>query len=228
LIILGIETATQICSVALINERSVLGEYYLNIRNAHERVITSAIDRLLQDARIRVQEVDAIAVSIGPGSFTGLRIGLSLAKGLALPDDIPLTGVNTLYALAHQAPVKEGMICPVIHSRATEFYFAMYERQNGKDILRQDVQVKELEELAAFLPNDASLIGQPYSKVKELADKKGCEVLPEKFHRPSAVAIAEIGYEQILQNKKDNLLTLEPYYYNDFIAGKPRKPVIAS
>lgn len=226
--ILGIETATQICSVALTDKTRLVAEYRLNIKNAHERVIAGAIDRTLNDAKIKVQQLSGIAVSIGPGSFTGLRIGLSIAKGLALPSQIALTGVNTLQALAAQAPVQNGTICAVIHCRADEFYHAVYKRSNFHDKLIQDVGVASAEDIRASLPAGTFIIGQPYSKLKDLFAEKRFNRIPESFSYPSGFQIACIGYKQIASGRIDDVTTMEPYYYHDFVAGKPRKSIIVS
>jgi len=228
LFILGIETATQICSVALTDNTELVAEYRLNIKNAHERVIAGAIDNILSDAKTRPQQLSGIAVSIGPGSFTGLRIGLSIAKGIALPYRIALTGVNTLQALAAQCPVQNGTICAVILSRADEFYHAVYERRNFQDELIQDVGVASADEIRASLPAGTFIIGQPYSKLKDLFPDNRFNRIPESFSYPSGFQIACIGYEQIASGRTADITTMEPYYYHDFVAGKPRKSSIAN
>ncbi|MBN2355030.1 tRNA (adenosine(37)-N6)-threonylcarbamoyltransferase complex dimerization subunit type 1 TsaB, partial [candidate division KSB1 bacterium] len=117
MIILGIETATQVCGVALARDGVLLCEYRSNMKNIHARVLTASIEKIWQDAQVEAGQLNGIAVSIGPGSFTGLRIGLSTAKGIAFAVGCPIMAVPTLQALAHQAPVTAGTICPILRSR---------------------------------------------------------------------------------------------------------------
>ncbi len=106
MIVLGIETATQGCGAALTRDGQLICEYRSQLKNAHERVLAPAIEHLVQDANIQMAEIAGIAVSIGPGSFTGLRIGLATAKGIAYATERPIVAVPTLEALAHQASPK--------------------------------------------------------------------------------------------------------------------------
>ena len=102
--ILGIETATMTGGVALLDEKRLISEYTLNVRTTHTARLMPALDQILKDSSVDKSEIDGVAISMGPGSFTGLRIGLATAKGLALGLDIPLLGVPTLDALARNIP----------------------------------------------------------------------------------------------------------------------------
>jgi len=126
MLILGIETATMTGGVALLNEERLISEYTLNVRTTHSARLMPALDRVLEDSSIDKCEIDGIAVSIGPGSFTGLRIGLATAKGLALGLDIPLAGVPTLDALAHNTPFAMYQICPILDAKRKEVYYSLF------------------------------------------------------------------------------------------------------
>ncbi len=223
MLILGIETATQICGVAIVNGGSLLAEYRLNIKNAHAQKLVGAVEKLWSDCGISVNDLNGIAVSIGPGSFTGLRIGVSTAKGLAMADSLPITGVSTLQAIAAQAPVKNGLVCPIIRSRANEVYAALYERSDFHDKLVEEVTVLTLEALPSFAPKGATIVGEPAELLQHLASQQDYYVVPKEFSLPSAFTIARIGHEQMSAGKVDDLATLEPLYFQEFIASKPKK-----
>lgn len=224
--ILGIETATPICSTALVKDDTLLAEYRLNIKNAHAGVLVGAIEIILRDAKVKLQELSGIAVSIGPGSFTGLRIGLSVAKGLALPDSIPLAAVPTLAALASKAPVSDGVICPLIRSRAKEFYAALYQRHRFEDKQIEDVQVLQLDALREFIPEHAMLIGDIDALQSQKFDVSDFQKSPKQFSLLSGYTIARLGARLVSEGRTENLDTIEPLYYQDFIAGKPKKSLL--
>jgi len=226
MIILGIETATQICSTALVKDDTLLAEYRLNIKNAHAGKLVGAIKKLLQDADVKLQELSGIAVSIGPGSFTGLRIGLSVAKGLALVDSIPIAAVPTLAALASQAPVADGLICPLIRSRAKEFYTALYQRHQFLDKQLEDVHVLQMNELQSFIPEKALLIGDINALQKQDFDLSAFQTAPEPYSLLSGYTIARLGAVLVSQGRTEDLDTLEPLYHQDFIACKPKKSIL--
>jgi len=146
--LLGIETSTQICAASLTHDEQLIAESRVNIRNIHAAMLFPMIHSILTLSSFKQHELDGIAVSIGPGSFTGLRIGLSAAKGIALGCDIPIMSVPTLQALASNAPVKNGYICPVLQSRANEFYAAIYIRNNYNDSLVEDTKIFTADDLA--------------------------------------------------------------------------------
>jgi len=224
--ILGIETATQICSAAIIKDDNLLADYRLNIKNAHAKSLFQIIDHLCNITHININKLDGIAISIGPGSFTGLRIGLSAVKGLALSSNIPITSVSTLQGLAFQAPIVEGIICPIIKSRNREYYAALYEKKFGEDHLIQNVTVIKYDELLSYLPSRTLLIGTTGDFTELLLAEKEMYIAPDYFSVPSAFNIAYLGLQQIKQNKIENIENLEPLYYQEFIARIPKRPLV--
>ncbi|MBQ6819386.1 MAG: tRNA (adenosine(37)-N6)-threonylcarbamoyltransferase complex dimerization subunit type 1 TsaB [Clostridia bacterium] len=131
MITLGIDTTAVAASVALTKDGALLSEFYTNIGLQHSRTLMPMVESLLSCCNLTVQDVDRIAVAEGPGSFTGVRIGVAAAKGLALPNNTPCVGVSTLEALAYNLPVTEGVICPVMDARCQQVYNALFEYQNG-------------------------------------------------------------------------------------------------
>lgn len=220
--VLGIETATQICAVALVKEQQLVAEFRLNIKNAHARQLFVMVRCLLQNAAITPKQLAGIAVSIGPGSFTGLRIGLSTAKGLAMADHIPLLAVPTLQALAEQAPEAQDTVAVLLPSRADEFYLAVFQRnENQLEILR-DVSLLRSEELEGAIPAGVFLVGFGIESknVKLVHDKKINRIVP------SAAAVAQLGERFLHHGQIADLDSIEPAYHQKFIAGMRKKAVV--
>ena len=133
--VLGIDTATMMGSIGLIDDEGAIAEYSLNIRATHSERLMPAIDRLLKDSGIMPKDIDGFAVSIGPGSFTGLRIGLATVKGFAMGCNKPVAAVSTLEALAFNLAYAEYLICPILDARRNEVYAAMF-KSDGKGGLK--------------------------------------------------------------------------------------------
>jgi tRNA threonylcarbamoyladenosine biosynthesis protein TsaB len=135
--ILAIETATELCGVALVHEQQCIGHRVVIEKNIHSERLMVLVDELLREADVPVRSLDGVAISIGPGSFTGLRIGLSAAKGLAYACSLPLLAVPTLDAIAYEAvrsadidtwnPDERHVICAAVDAKRDEAYYAFYE-----------------------------------------------------------------------------------------------------
>lgn len=222
--LLGIETATQICGAALTRDETLVVEYRSALKNAHGRLLTAAVARLLEDAGWQSRDLDAIAVSIGPGSFTGLRIGLALAKGLALAHDIPIIPVPTLEALASQAPAVSGLIAPLLRARTEEYYTALFRRRSSGDEKVESERVIRWHELADQVPREALLISAaPLPPLPA-----GWQAAPLPFGQPGGYAIARLGYQRHRDGAAAASELLEPHYLQEFIVGKPKPPVIVA
>ena len=223
MIVLGIETATTVCGAALLRDGKLVAEYRLNIKNIHARKLAEAVERLYIDTELSSDDLDAIGVSIGPGSFTGLRIGLSLAKGLAMPRSLPLVPVPTLQALASQAPVQDGMICPVLRSRAGEYYTALFRRHADTDEPVEDTAVLKSAEMADFIPAHAAVIGDVEELKNEISPERHLFWVPSHHALLSGFTIARLGAELFVRGQVEELDRLEPRYHQEFIAGKPKR-----
>lgn len=224
--VLGIETATQICGAAIVRDDDLLAEYRLNIKNVHARLIMGAIEKLMNDCDISFDVLDGTAVSIGPGSFTGLRIGLSVAKSLAFSRRIPIVAVPTLEALAAQAPVANGIICPFIRARMGEVYTALYERENFRDNLIEDVSIVALNGFADRIPKGAYAIGETALIESVNLSRSQIQSAPAGFEHLSAFTVGRIGAVKLARGETEDVDVIEPRYFQDFIAGKPKKPII--
>ena len=215
MIVLGIETATLQGSVALMGEAGLLSEYFLNVEATHSERLLTTIDRILTDARLSFTDVGGLAVSIGPGSFTGLRIGLATAKGLALTREIPLVGVPTLEAMAASLPFCRYPICPVLDARKGEVYAALFDGR-GESLLqvREDAALSP-EALVEWVTEPTVFLGDGVERYGEfLAQRLGGKLLaaPASRRHGSAAVVAERGRARLLRGEADDLVSLVPRY----------------
>jgi len=157
--VLAVETSTLSGGAALLDGERVVGEYTLDVRLTHSERLMAAIDQLLIDAGWTVRELEGLAVSVGPGSFTGLRVGLSTVKGLALALAIPVAAVPTLDAMAAMLPYASLPVCPVLDARKREVYASLY-RWDGRGMRREwDYLAVAPDELARRLDEPVIVLG---------------------------------------------------------------------
>jgi tRNA threonylcarbamoyladenosine biosynthesis protein TsaB len=221
--ILGIETSTQICGAALVNANTWLAHNQTNLKNMHASILVDLINAVLRQAAMSATDLAAIAVSIGPGSFTGLRIGLSVAKGIALGANVPIVTVPTLDALAFHAPVRDGTVAAVLKSRADEYYYAQYKRRNFCNELLLTPQILKTAEILAALPNDSLLIGHTADFQNHAALRDRIYFAPAASAAASALSVALLGRQKFMDDELAEYETVEPMYFQDFIAGKPKQ-----
>ncbi len=220
MLVLGIDTATLVCSVALAREGSIVGEYSLNIKKTHSQRLMPLIAGLLNDADLNKEDISGIAVASGPGSFTGIRIGMATARALAQGLKVPLVGVPTLDILAAQFPFTDGLICPVLDARRQEVYTSVYRCPLGKLHRITDYMAVPLEELFDFL--NQNTVGKVIFSGDALDKYAGLikETLGERVSwAPSSLKInrgalaAELGLDIIKKgNHYDNYKNLQPLY----------------
>jgi tRNA threonylcarbamoyladenosine biosynthesis protein TsaB len=218
--ILAIDTATDICGVALTEQQQLVAEYRIRQRNVHNEKLVAAIERLLRDVNWNVEDLGGIAVSIGPGSFTGLRIGISVSKGLAFSVNAPLAAVNTLDALAHEARFWRGKICAAIKARAEEVYFALYENDGNAATRVSDCQIVDLETLNRSLASGSLVVVSPAELRSRFTNQE--LVFGDDALLSSALTVARLGYQKLLHNEVADLESLEPFYLKDF---QPKRKV---
>lgn len=220
-IILSIETSTTNCSVSLSKqgETLVLKEDN-NVNYSHAESLHVFIDDVLKSADIKKSELDAIAVSKGPGSYTGLRIGVSAAKGLSYALDIPLISVSTLRALANQINVGEGVIVSMLDARRLEVYSAIYD--NSYQMLRSiEAQILDEHSFSDYLnKGKVYFIGNGVEKTKTLIDHSNANFVENKL--PSANEMSVLAYEKYEKGDTEDVAYFEPFYLKDFIALKPK------
>lgn len=160
--ILAVDTATQSCSVAVVSEKTIIAEYSVNHKDTHSRFVLGMIDDILKICHLAVKELDGFGVTIGPGSFTGLRIGLSTVKGLALAVGKPVAGISSLEALAYAVSGTKGLICPMLDARRNEVYTGRYRFRDMTLInelppqaVSPDIAVENIDEPCIFVGDGA-------------------------------------------------------------------------
>jgi tRNA threonylcarbamoyladenosine biosynthesis protein TsaB len=224
--ILAIETSSQICAAAIIADERLLAEYRSNIKNVHATMLFHQIEHILNDVSLTPSMLSGIAVSIGPGSFTGLRIGLSAAKGIAFADHLPLLAVPSLESLIAGVSIEHGCFSVVRKARAEEYYFAVYDRSQWIDTLTQDVQVLSMANIIQVLLPPCFLAGDVDAFRSVISPSSGCTILPEHLTLPSAFQVARIGMSRLKAKQFLDFDNSEPMYFQEFVAAKPRAVVL--
>jgi tRNA threonylcarbamoyladenosine biosynthesis protein TsaB len=219
--ILNIETTTTNCSVSLSNkgETVVLKEDY-NSNYSHAERLHIYIDEVLKEANVSLSDLDAIAISKGPGSYTGLRIGVSAAKGLCFALNIPLIAIPTLESLAHQIETESGVIVPMLDARRMEVYSAVFDA-NHHQIRDTQAQILEDNSFNKYLEAEkVFFIGNGVTKTKELISHTNAVFIEGKL--PSANDMSQLAYQKYKKSDIEDVAYFEPYYLKDFIAIKPK------
>ncbi len=215
--VLGIETATAVCSAGIIDGEDFRGEVSLKVPFLHAEWIFPRIDELLTDCGLRATELGAVAVSTGPGSFTGLRVGLSAAKGIAIAADCPLIGVETLEVLAQQAPPTDRKVWAVLPSIRDEYFAGVFTDGGGAAVRIRDDMLLSRDGLLASVDNDSLIIGLIPSGLRSEATARfrGIQVISSaSLFRGTEVAFA--GNRKIQQGESSDIAALEPRYLRSF------------
>ena len=216
--ILNIETATKNCSVSIAaNGKTLVCKEISELGYSHAEKLHLFIQDVIQEAAISFSQLSAIAVSQGPGSYTGLRIGVSAAKGLSYALQIPLISVDTLLALAHQVSENDGLIVPMIDARRMEVYSAIFDSNKQKI---REVQAEIIsEESFAAISDKIYFIGDSNEKVKSVLTKSNFVFL-DAIQYPSAKEMSTISYQKYLEKDFEDVAYFEPYYLKDFLFAK--------
>ena len=219
-LILLIESATKSCSVSLSSENKIIAcKEEVNEQYSHAEKLTVFITELFKTQDFTIKDLDAVAVSKGPGSYTGLRISVSTAKGLCYALDIPLISVSTLKAMAFGMAQKEksDLYCPMIDARRMEVYNAFYNSTNKEirgiqaDIIEACSYQKELDKKVLFFGDGAE-------KCKQMIQHPNARFLDGIF--PSSKDMLEIANEKFAEKDFEDVVYFEPFYLKDFVAGK--------
>ena len=216
--ILALETATVAGSVAIVDDnKGLIGEVRVDVKVAHSERLMPSVEWLLNASGLSINDIDAFAVSIGPGSFTGLRIGLSTAKGLAFSTGKPLVPVKTLDAFARTLVYCSYTICPMLDARKNEVYAGLYRWEDDlcKKIMPETAISPEtlLSEIKGNGPllftGDGTL---KYHEVIEETLKKDAVFAPSYRMSPSASSVAEIAFETLEQSDLPDPVSIIPFY----------------
>jgi len=214
--VLGIDTSTPCGSVGLVSDSEVISEYLLNTPVTHSERILSAIHFVVKEAGCAMESLDGLAISLGPGSFTGLRIGVSTVKGLAFALGKPVVGVPTLDGLAAQVSPTPYLICPILDARKKEVYTAFY-RYNQENVLvrlseyqaaRPEVLTKQVKEKTIFVGNGAGV----YADILRTAASPFALFPPTPLHLLHGSMVAKLGLDLLLKKDVLDPATFSPIY----------------
>ncbi|MCR4404220.1 MAG: tRNA (adenosine(37)-N6)-threonylcarbamoyltransferase complex dimerization subunit type 1 TsaB [Candidatus Acetothermia bacterium] len=208
---LGIDTATEIGSVGLADGPAAIGELTFPARMGQAERLLQAVDRLLELSRLQVEALELIAVSSGPGSFTGLRIGIATAKGLAQGLGIPLVGVPTPESYARRVKFCPGRVCVLIHDRRNLVYVAEFAPGSVGQSAAEE-RVEEIEAVLAEALTGRLFLGSGAERYRGELVARGGTVAPQALNLPSGLEVALLGAEKFAKAKKDELFSLEPRY----------------
>jgi tRNA threonylcarbamoyladenosine biosynthesis protein TsaB len=230
--IICLETSTSVCSVALCDSKGVIDISESAENKSHASLLTLFIDELLSNAGISAQELESVVVSKGPGSYTGLRIGVSVAKGLAYAASIPLIGVETtlsmFYGISDNIRKKYGvdsksLLVPMIDARRMEVYYSVYtsDGMKAKEISAEIID----ENTFTDIPESVRILifGDGATKCRQILKRKNIEFADE--FRMSAAWMYKPAYESLAVRRFEDVAYFEPFYLKDFIATKPKGPL---
>jgi len=226
-LILAIETATPVCSIAIFSESEIIIEKSTSEKNAHSSLLTVFMEEAMRESKLNFSDLDAVAVSKGPGSYTGLRIGVSAAKGLCYALDIPLIAVNTLQSMAGGLLVnyKEQkddsiLFCPMIDARRMEVYSAVFDSEI-KVIRETKAEIIDENSFSEYLRKSKMIFfGDGAAKCKELISHPNAEFNDDFI--PSATHMKSFALEKFRKNQFEDVAYFEPFYLKDFIVGIPK------
>ena len=220
--ILNIETSTTNCSVSLFKSGVVVGVKEDNSSEySHAERLHVYIDEVLKTAKLTIDQLEAIAISKGPGSYTGLRIGVSAAKGLCYALSIPLISVPTLEALAHQVEAPKGPIIAMLDARRMEVYSAVYDTQHD-EIRSTETEVLSSESYQELLElSPVYFIGNGVTKTRDIITHKNALFIENKL--PSAKHMGALSFEKFRNRNFEDVAYFEPFYLKDFIAIPSKK-----
>lgn len=226
-VILNIETSTQVCSASIASNGKVIAIRESFEDRSHASLLTVFIDELLQELKMDAAALDAVSVSEGPGSYTGLRIGVSVAKGICYAKKIPLIAVNTLQAMALMAAnvVSETDLqyCSLIDARRMEVYSAIF--NDKSDQIRETLAeiIDENSFKATLEKGKVAFYGNGASKCKDIIKNDNALFIDDIY--PSAKYMAPLAQKAFDNNEFRDVAYFEPFYLKDFVATTPKKKV---
>lgn len=229
--ILAFDTSTQTGSVAILDESALVAEYTLNVRTTHSERLLAMVDRLLADAELALGDMSGLAVAVGPGSFTGLRIGVSTVKGLAFATGLPVAAVPTLDALAHTLPFASLPVCPVLDAKKGEVYTSLYEWHGDRMERRWDYLALSPEALAERISTDVVFVGDGVGLFREvLSGRLGSRAHFTSGARrlPSAACVAQLGVSALAAGETVAPAALAPLYLRSSEAELRRRHALVS
>ena len=224
--LLAVDTATEICGIALAIDGRIETELIVDRGVTHTRSVLSGIDAVLGIAGISTEEIDAFAVTRGPGSFTGLRIGISTVKGLALATAKPLVGISSLEVLAHQASGRADLICPVMDARRAEVYWTLYQRTADGLTAIMEERVGPVVEMISSIDRECELVGNgvpTYRRELKSSLKQQAHLTGYEGNALRPAVLTRLAWQRLQRGETEDIRTFAPVYLRKSDAELHRK-----
>ncbi|MGH1361966.1 MAG: tRNA (adenosine(37)-N6)-threonylcarbamoyltransferase complex dimerization subunit type 1 TsaB [Calditrichia bacterium] len=218
-LLLLLDTSTPTCVCGLSRGETLLAETTLAISNGHSEHLAGIVDHLLQLFNNTVHDIEAIALSAGPGSFTGLRIGYSYAKGLAHAANLPIIEIPTLQLWASEYTSSKRIMMPVVDARRGDIYTALYRNEQEKLISIKPPQILAIADITTFISEPVSCIGGAASSLQEVlapALPEGSEILRSSSQVPHASVLAKLAHTSFSTSTFSDVAECEPHYMRPF------------
>ena len=214
MLVLGVDTSTDYLAVTVCDGETIRSEYSIIAERRHAERIVEVIDRAISDAGASLSDLDLLAVSVGPGSFTGLRIGVSTMKGLAEGANLPLAGVSTLDAMTWQAEVYDGLVCPLLDARMDEIYGAVYRVNGGHRETIRPAMVGRVEDLLAGIDEPVICFGEGALnyRTRILATSETARIVPSLGNHPRAASVAREAIAAAAAGASTDAALVRPVY----------------
>jgi len=212
--ILGIDTSSKVLSIAVSENKDIIREESYLLDRKHSSLLVPKIDELLKKCRIKIQKIDAFIAGLGPGSFTGLRIGVSSIKGFGIALQRPCIGVASIDAVACNAIAEYSQIIPIIDAKRGQVYAAIYAKKGDQVIKKSDYLLMPIEKLMKKVKGEAVFLGDGVSLYREKISNlnKNAIFLEERYWYPKAGNLIKLGFSKVKKHKKLDLDKLEPMY----------------
>ena len=223
--ILALDTSATVASVAVTEDLTPLAVYTLNNKNTHSETLLPMIESALKALSLDASDIDLFALSAGPGSFTGVRIGAATIKGIAFAKEKPCEEVSTLEALATNLIFRKGLICPVMNARRSQVYTALF-RSNGTTLERimpdSALSIAELDEILAEYGEPIALVGDGYDITEKGFTKTALAFVPEALRLQSALSVATVAFNKYSSGEQTTDLNLSVNYLRPSQAERER------
>lgn len=226
--ILGIDSSGLVASVALASDDTIVAEFTVNNKQTHSQTLLPMLEQVMKFSGMELDEIDGIAVAAGPGSFTGLRIGASTAKGLGLALDKPLISIPTVEGMAYQLAEADGIICPIMDARRNQVYTGIYEMQGQELQVLHEQYAVDIRELLEELKNYNKKIhflgdGVPvYRSIIEEEFGGEFQFAPAHLSRQRAASVAVLGQKYYMDGKIETAASHKPVYLRKSQAERER------
>lgn len=216
--ILGVDTSSTVAAVAVTDGTKLLGEYIINHKKTHSQKLMPMIKEIMDSLELTPSDIDVYAASSGPGSFTGLRIGVTTVKSIAYAVGKPVVSVPTLDALAYNVTDSHSLICPIMDARNNQVYTAVYKNENGEQVKLTEymgIPVLELIDIIKGKNQKAIFVGDGVGVHRELLQIElggSCGFLPESMSLQKASSVAQLAYLRASKGMLEDCFEMTPFY----------------